>query len=517
MCDQWATTAVGDAGAMTIMKQGPTVQRPDQEVAAPNGHERMAVGASPPVPTKERSPRERSSGPRSAAATFTFDLAIVGLGYVGLPTALAFHSNGMRVLGVDIDPSRLRAISRQEVDLIPGDRGRLADALDEGTGGVPGCLELTADTSRLQDAACVVICVPTPVDAHHVPDLDALHRACATVVAGAVRGQTIVLTSTTYVGTTRDLLAKPLLERGLAVGPDVSVAFSPERINPGIETTVHEDVPRVVGGVTDACTRRAADHLSRSVRLVHSVSSPEAAELTKLLENTFRAVNIAMVNEFADIGQELGVDIMEVIDAASTKPFGYMRFTPGPGVGGHCIPCDPHYLTWQLQRTRTRAPLIAQAMVAIAARPHQVIDRVRELLSLHRRALTGARLLMVGVAYKPNVADHRESPAVDIIEQLRRHGAGVDYHDGRVPHLQVGGRCCSRCRTPGVRTPTGSSARRCCRGGPTPRPRPWTRPSPSSTTCTTPCRPSSFGCSTPPGHARPGATAWWCRASCARP
>lgn len=363
--------------------------------------------------------------PTHSSKGFTFDLAVVGLGYVGLPTALTFHAAGHAVLGIDVNPARLAAIKGQDVDLTDGDRHRLGTALADGR------LTLTDRTSLLSEAACVVICVPTPVDAHLVPDLSILRGACATVVQTAVAGQVIILTSTTYVGSTHDLLTVPLRERGLIAGRDLWVAFSPERINPGIESA-HEDVPRVVGGTTLECTHQASRHLSHTVRRVHQVSSPEVAELTKLLENTFRAVNIALINEFADIGHHLGLDILEVIDAAATKPFGFMKFTPGPGVGGHCIPCDPHYLTWQLQRSRAQVPLIQQAMDEIVSRPHVVADRAREVLAQHAVPITGARIVVVGVAYKPNVADVRESPALDIMVELHRMGADLFFHDSFV-------------------------------------------------------------------------------------
>jgi nucleotide sugar dehydrogenase len=253
------------------------------------------------------------------------------------------------------------------------------------------------------------------------------------VVEFAVPGQLLMLTSTTYVGSTRDLLATPLAARGLIPGRDVFVAFSPERINPGVDAFSHEDVPRVVGGVTQACGEAAAALLGVSTKLVHKVPSADVAEMTKLVENTFRAVNIALANEFADICQGLGMEVMDVIDAASTKPYGYMPFTPGPGVGGHCIPCDPHYLLWQLRKARVTAPVIEHAMAGIAGRPHQVVEKARKILSERNHGLTGARVLVLGVAYKPDVEDLRESPALEIIAELIADGADVAYHDQWCP------------------------------------------------------------------------------------
>jgi UDP-N-acetyl-D-glucosamine dehydrogenase len=364
---------------------------------------------------------------------FDFDVAIVGLGYVGLPTALSFHAVGRRVLGVDVSAARLSAIGEERVDLLDTDRDRLGLALnDDG-------FTLTADPARLSEAATVIVCVPTPIDAQLVPDLSLLAGACRAVVAQAVTGQMLILTSTTYVGCTRDMLVEPLAARGLIAGGDVYVAFSPERIDPGNDRHAHEDVPRVVGGATPECTARASATVAAYARHVYEVSSAEAAEMTKLLENTFRAVNIAMVNEFADACRQLGLDVMEVIAAASTKPYGFMRFTPGPGVGGHCIPCDPHYLLWQLRKHRLSTPVIEQAMVGIAARPGRVVNRAREVLSLARIPLTGARVLLVGVAYKADVQDLRESPALEIAEGLRAAGAVVGYHDPLIPTMRLSG------------------------------------------------------------------------------
>ncbi|QCB98421.1 nucleotide sugar dehydrogenase [Arthrobacter sp. PAMC25564] len=359
--------------------------------------------------------------------TFTFDVAIVGLGYVGLPTALAVNASGRRVLGLDVSESRLAVIRAQEADLLESDKVRLGNALRD-----PSFM-ISTDLSLLARAAAVVVCVPTPVDPYLVPDLGILRAACASVVEFAVPGQLLMLTSTTYVGSTRDLLAVPLAAKGLIPGRDIFVAFSPERINPGVDAFSHEDVPRVVGGVTPACGDAAAALLGASTKLVHKVPSADVAEMTKLVENTFRAVNIALANEFADICHELGMEVMDVIDAASTKPYGFMPFTPGPGVGGHCIPCDPHYLLWQLRKARVTAPVIEHAMAGIAGRPHQVVDKARRILSERNHGLTGARILVLGVAYKPDVEDLRESPALEIIAELIADGAEVAYHDQWCP------------------------------------------------------------------------------------
>ena len=358
---------------------------------------------------------------------FSFDVAIVGLGYVGLPTALTMNASGLRVLGLDVSESRLDVIRSLQADLLDSDRSRLRDALED-----PSVM-FSTDLSLLAQAAAVMVCVPTPVDPYLVPDLGILRGACASVVEFAVPGQLLMLTSTTYVGSTRDLLAVPLAAKGLTLGRDLFVAFSPERINPGVDAFSHEDVPRVVGGITPACGVAAAALLAASTRRVHLVPSADVAEMTKLVENTFRAVNIALANEFADICHVLDIEVMDVIDAASTKPYGFMPFTPGPGVGGHCIPCDPHYLLWQLRKVRVTAPVIEHAMAGIAARPQQVVEKARRILADQNHGLAGARVLVLGVAYKPDVEDVRESPALEIIAAMTADGAEVAYHDPWCP------------------------------------------------------------------------------------
>lgn len=360
-----------------------------------------------------------------------FDIAIVGLGYVGLPTALAYHHAGARVLGLEISPQRIASIRGGDADLLPSDHARLAEALRDPR------FAISDDPALLRRAAAVIVCVPTPVDHHLVPDLTILRAACADVVANAVPGQILMLTSTSYVGCTEDLLVAPLAERGLVPGESISVAFSPERIDPGNDAYEHEFVPRVVGGATPSCELRASAVLSRYTARVHRVDSLAAAEMTKLLENTFRAVNIALANEVADICRELDVPVTQVIDAAATKPYGFMPFTPGPGVGGHCIPCDPHYLLWQLRERHVAAPMITQAMSEIAARPARVVDRVAQVLSDEGRGLGGARILVAGISYKPDVADLRESPALEIIHGLERRGAIVEYLDPLCPQARL--------------------------------------------------------------------------------
>jgi nucleotide sugar dehydrogenase len=384
---------------------------------------------SPVPPT-----RDPGTSPAPAAATAVTHssptIAVLGLGYVGLPTSLAATAAGLDVIGIDISEDRLRHVRGGEVDLLERDHERLAEALQS------GALRMTASTRALSRADVVLICVPTPVHEDHQPDLRALRAACATVVRQARRGQTLILTSTSYVGTTADLLVAPLLERGLRAGEDVHVAFSPERIDPGNTTHTQEDTPRVVGGATDLCAERAASVLDRLTSRVHRVSSMEAAELTKLMENTFRAVNIAFAYEMADAAAHYGLDPIEITEAAATKPYGFMPFYPGAGVGGHCIPCDPHYLLDPLRAAGAGTPLIEGAMGAIAERPGRVAARACELLG----DPFGKRVLIAGVTYKPGVQDVREAPALDVLAALERAGCEIGYYDPLVPTLRLGTR-----------------------------------------------------------------------------
>lgn len=393
---------------------------------------------APAIPLQHEPILDLIEASRTDADRFPFDVAVVGLGHVGLSTGLAFAAAGSRFVGIDRSTERLRAISSGHVDLLHPDRERLVRARKD------NLLVPTDDVGHLKEAAAVIVCVPTSLTAHLVPDLEPLQDACASVVRWARIGQVLILTSTGYVGTTRDLLVEPLERRGLRVGRDVYVAFSPERIEPGNDSFSQETVARVVGGATPECARRATRAVSAYVTRTHRVSSPEVAELTKLYENTFRAVNVALANELADICRNLNLRVVDVIQAAKTKPYGFMPFLPGPGIGGGCMPCDPHYLLWQLKHCRLDAPLIQQAMASNAARPRSVVDRVLEVLSDIGRPVKAARVLVVGVAYKPGVEDIRESPSLEVLQRLVAAGVAVDYSDPLVPVVRLSDRSAKR-------------------------------------------------------------------------
>ena len=366
---------------------------------------------------------ETQEGIKKSTAVDSLHVAVVGLGYVGLPTALSLHAAGFQVSGIDINKKRIEAIRDGRIDAASVDPQQLQSALMGLRFG------LSDDAAVLADADVVIIAVPTPVDEAHAPDMRALESACETYVAAARVGQTVILTSTTYVGCTTALLADPLRAAGFEVGTDIHVAFSPERLNPGSANFSQTDVPRVVGGVTPACTAAAANVLSPIASAIHGVSSPNVAEMTKLVENTFRAVNIALANEFAEAASAFALDVREVLNASASKPYGFMSFRPGPGVGGHCIPCDPHYLLWGLHSERVYSPVVEQAMVSISSRPLRVVDRVEEVLDAAGKKLSEARIVLVGMSYKPGVQDVRESPSIGIATLLRRRGAIVTAHD----------------------------------------------------------------------------------------
>jgi len=360
---------------------------------------------------------------------------VVGMGYVGLPLAVEVgESPGLSALGFDVNPRVVEGINAGESHIGDVDGERVRRLREEGR------LEATLDFSRLAECDVVSICVPTPLSKTRDPDISHI-LAAGRAVAEALRpGQLVILESTTYPGTTRDVLVPLLKERGMEPGRDVMVCFSPERVDPANPVWTTRNTPKVIGGMTPVCVRAGVAAYSRFIDRMVPVSSPEAAEMTKLLENTFRAVNIALVNETAQIADRLDVDIWEVIEAADTKPFGFMRFTPGPGLGGHCIPVDPHYLSWKMRTLDYRARFIELASEVNAEMPHFVVRKVQEALNEGRRSVNGSIVLIVGVAYKPDVSDIRESPAMAIIAELERLGAEVRYHDPMVPEFAEEGR-----------------------------------------------------------------------------
>jgi UDP-N-acetyl-D-glucosamine dehydrogenase len=356
-------------------------------------------------------------------------VGIVGLGYVGLPLAVAFAAADVEVIGVDSDAGRVAAIAagRSYVEDVPD--AALAAALPRLHAGV--------DYAGLASADAVVICVPTPLSANREPDLGPLLDCARALGAVLAAGQLVVLESTTYPGTTRERLA-PLLEQGsgLRAGVDFHLAFSPERVDPGRTDYTLANTPKVVGGLTAACGDRA-EALYRTVcGEIVRVATPEAAELTKLLENIFRAVNIALVNELALLTDRMGIDIWEVIEAAATKPYGFMRFSPGPGMGGHCLPVDPFYLAWRAREFDMPVEFIELAGKLNQQMPYHCVAKLQRLLNDHGRAVRGARVVVLGVSYKPGVGDVRESPALKIIELVRELGADVVYHDALVAHVE---------------------------------------------------------------------------------
>ena len=356
-------------------------------------------------------------------------VGVIGLGYVGLPLSLTFAEAGVPVLGLDAVQSKVDQVNRGEsyIEDVPSERLRpLTEA---------GLIGATTSWDAMRAVEAVVICLPTPLTEHREPDLSAVLGAAESLAQRLRTGQLVVLESTTYPGTTREELA-PVLERsGLRVGKDFHLAFSPERVDPGRVDWTTSTTPKVVGGLTPACTRRAAELYGLAVETIVEVSSPEVAEMTKLLENIFRSVNIALVNELAILCDRMGVPVWEVIDAAATKPFGFMPFRPGPGLGGHCIPIDPFYLTWKAREFDMHTEFIELAGKVNSQMPKFCVDKVMRALNSRRTALNGSRVLVFGVAYKADVNDTRESPALRIISLLESEGALVDYHDPHVPEL----------------------------------------------------------------------------------
>jgi len=362
-----------------------------------------------------------------------YRVAVVGLGYVGLPLAVEFAREGFPVVGIDIDSEKTHAINagRSYIPDISDDY--LKEAQEKGG------LEATADFSRIGEVDAIIICVPTPLSKTRDPDISYIMSALQEIKKYLKRGHVVSLESTTYPGTTDELVRPTLEESGLKAGTDFFLAFSPERIDPGNRIYTVKNTPKVVGGINEESTDIVSYLYSRVLEKVVPVSSCKVAEMSKLLENTFRSINIALANEMAIMCHILGVDVWEVIEAAATKPFGFMKFYPGPGIGGHCIPIDPLYLSWKLRTLNYNARMIEVASEINTSMPRYVVERVADALNEHMKSVKGSRILVLGIAYKKDVNDTRESPAFDVIKLLEIKGASVEYNDPFVPRARING------------------------------------------------------------------------------
>jgi UDP-N-acetyl-D-glucosamine dehydrogenase len=358
-------------------------------------------------------------------------VGIIGIGYVGLPLAMAFAEAGFSVLGFDVNSERVADLNRGKSHIPDVEDASLQLAIDGER------FSATDDFDRLDEVDTISICVPTPLSKLRDPDISFVVAAAERVGDQLRSGQLVILESTTYPGTTRDILLTRLTERGLQLGDDYFVAFSPERVDPGNITFGITNTPKVVGGIDQISTDLARLLYAQIIERVVPVSSPEVAEMVKLLENTFRSVNIGLANEMAIMADRLGIDVWEVIEAASTKPFGFMPFYPGPGIGGHCIPLDPYYLSWKMKTVNYRARFIELAGEINGEMPHYVVNKVTFSLNQFSRSVRGSDILVLGVAYKPNIDDSRESPALDIIALLTRLGANVSYSDPYIESIVV--------------------------------------------------------------------------------
>ena len=365
----------------------------------------------------------------------SYDVGIIGAGYVGLPLSTTFAEAGCRVLLVDVVEPIVQALNRGESHIadVPGER--LKPLVDS------GLIRATTDYEELKDAEAILIALPTPLSRQREPDLSIVEAAARGIAKVLHEGQVVVLESTTWPGTTREVL-QPILEggSGLKVGAGFHLAMSPERVDPGREDWTTKTTPKVLGGITPECTKHAADVYRRAIDTIVEVSTPEAAELTKLLENIFRSVNIALVNELAQLCDRMSIDVWEVVNAAATKPFGFMPFSPGPGLGGHCIPIDPFYLTWKAREFGFYTEFIELAGKVNEEMPYFCRSLVSQALNhAKQKAMKGAMILVLGVAYKPDIADMRESPALKLISLLHNAGADVAYHDPHVPSFDEHG------------------------------------------------------------------------------
>jgi UDP-N-acetyl-D-glucosamine dehydrogenase len=354
-------------------------------------------------------------------------IGVIGLGYVGLPLAVAFAEAGDDVVAVDVDERKVTAIE--------AGRSYIEDVPSERLQAVLGAIEASTRFAPLARTDAVLICVPTPLTSNREPDLGPLVSAGKALGSVIQRGQLVVLESTTYPGTTREQLVPLLEHRGLRVGDGLNVAFSPERVDPGRTDYTLRNTPKVVGGITPECTERAVDLYRRVCDQVVAVSSPDVAEMTKLLENIFRSVNIALVNELAMLSDRMGIDMWEVVDAASTKPYGFMRFEPGPGMGGHCLPVDPFYLTWRAREFHMATEFIELAGKVNQQMPYHCVERIERALNDAVKPVKNSQILVLGASYKGGVGDIRESPSLRIMQVLKQRGGIVNYHDRYVPAL----------------------------------------------------------------------------------
>ncbi|QPC84843.1 nucleotide sugar dehydrogenase [Phototrophicus methaneseepsis] len=360
-------------------------------------------------------------------------VGVVGAGYVGLPLAVEMAEAGLTTIALDLNAEKIAMLNRGESYIEDIPQSRIAPLIQSGK------LCGTTSYDDLRQADAISICVPTPLSKNRDPDMSFINQATTSIQQIAKAGMLVTLESTTYPGTTLEVMLPRLTEGGLKVGEEIFIAFSPERIDPGNKTYSVRNTPKVVGGVTPDCTEVACAFYKHAVNNLVPVSSPTTAEMSKLLENTFRAVNIGLANEVALMCDKLGIDVWEVINAASTKPFGFMPFYPGPGLGGHCIPIDPHYLSWKLKTVNYTARFIELASEINTSMPLYVVNKVTDALNEDGKAVRGSRIVVLGVAYKPDVNDVRESPAIDIIEILRQKGANVVYNDPHVPTLRFDG------------------------------------------------------------------------------
>ena len=373
-----------------------------------------------PVEDGSKAPAERTDGPSR--------VGIVGLGYVGLPLAVAFAEAGIEVVGLDLDP--------EKIEMLASGESYIEDVPDHSVAAVEALLTPTTDYSDLSSCEALIVCVPTPLTGSREPDLSYLERAGASLAGILTEGQTVILESTTYPGTTREMLGPVLEQSGLKVGVDFHLAFSPERIDPGRTDFTIRTTPKLVGGIDPESTDKAAAVYEVVCDRVIRLSGPEAAELSKLLENIFRSVNIALVNELAQLCDRLDIDVWEVVDAAATKPFGFMKFEPGPGMGGHCLPVDPFYLAFRAREYDFYPEFIELAGKINQSQPLFCVNRAERVLNDAGKPVNGSKILLLGVSYKAGVGDTRESPAIKIIGLLEALGAEIAYHDPHVPELR---------------------------------------------------------------------------------